>query len=206
MPVSTCSRARYAVVVLSSTFATVATVARAEEPDEPPPLSTTSARPKEQPPRTADAEEGRVAVSAGGATGKFVGLPYRSLLLDVGVRAPRRFVRWTSDAEIELGRTERGLSLYRGAVAGGIESPGRARVGIGARLSYTMVLRASVASPLGSALLGDIGGFGLGLQASVAVDIVRMKRWAIGLSARASGDVYDGGTALRLGALIDVSF
>jgi len=153
-----------------------------------------------------DADPPRIVLGAGAATGRFVGLPYRALLLDIGARLPRRYVRWTSDAELEIGQTERGLSLYRGGVDAGIENAGRVRIGIGARLSYAMVLRATRSDPFASALVGDIGGFGLGAQACFSVDIVRTKAWVLGLAARASGDVYNGGTAARLGGLVDASF
>jgi hypothetical protein len=158
--------------------------------------------------RAAPAKRGapQAAFGIGATTGEFVGLPYRALLFDGGVRVERRYMRWIADAELELGRTERGLSLYRGASVGGLENAGRLRIGVGARLSYSMVLRATRDAPFLSAVFGDIGGFGLGAQAWLAFDIVRTESLTLGVVGRGSADVYNGGTATRAGALLEVAF
>ncbi len=185
----------------------VPSVARADEPEpagtaSPPRMATS---PAEVVP-TAAPTNATPTFGIGATTGEFVGLPYRAAMLDGGVRLERRYVRWIADAELELGRTERGLSLYRGAGVGGLENAGRVRVGIGARLSYTMVMRATRDSPFISAVFGDIGGFGLGAQAWLALDIVRTDSLTVGVAGRGSADVYNGGTATRAGALLEVAF
>jgi len=145
-------------------------------------------------------------VGAGAAVGRFVGLPYRALSLEVGGSERLGAVRGAANAELELGSTEHGLSIYRGAFGAGLESAGRLRVGAGPRLSYTMVLRATKDPAFFPALFGDIGGFGIGGQAWMSVDIIQVDRVALGLSLRGSADVYDGGTSLRGCALIHVVF
>lgn len=145
-------------------------------------------------------------VGAGASVGRFVGLPYRAVSLEVGGSDRMGAVRGAAAAELELGSTEHGLSIYRGAFGVGIENAGRLRVGAGPRLSYTMVLRATKDPAFFPALFGDIGGFGIGGQAWMSVDVLQLDRLALGLSLRGSADVYDGGTSLRGSALIHVMF
>lgn len=140
------------------------------------------------------------------AMGEFVGLPYRAVIVHGALALARERSRWAADIDLELGRTERGLSLYRSGVGAGLESPGRLRAGVGARLSYTMVLRTTKSKPFMNALLGDIGGVGIGAQAWLAVDVVKADAFSVGVSLRGVADLYNGGTALRAGALVEASF
>ena len=201
---STCPRreraGRKAGFIGAFVLSTLPALAHANE------LAPEGVAPAESAARPPPAKGVTAALGVGATTGTFFELPYRAVLLDGGVRLERRYVRWVADAELEIGRTERGLSLYRGAVTGGVENAGRLRIGAGPRVSYTMVLRATRDSPFVPALFGDIGGFGLGAHAWLALDIVRADELTVVLAGRGSADVYDGGYALRGAALLEVGF
>lgn len=205
---------RLAAVFALTVFCVIPAVASADESatteDHPavPPTPPADGIKEDKPVAPPSREKVNVnaVVALGAATGKFFGLTYRSVVLDGGVRVELGPVGLVAGGDAEVGRTEGGLPIYRLAMAGGLENAGRFRVGVGPRLSYTMVERATRDSSFMRALFGDIGGFGLGAQGWVAADFVRSKRLSIGASIRVAEDLYDGSSARRLDATLEVAF
>lgn len=149
------------------------------------------------------------ALGVGPSMGGFFGLTYLAAALKFDVVLPgEEWIRPAILTELDIGSTEHGLRIYRTYFGGGgvfvIDS---VRIGIGARIAYTMVERITKGSAFGNALFGDIGGFGIGPVAWLSLDVVRTEDFSIGPAVKVSGDIYkNAGTGYSGTALLEARF
>jgi opacity protein-like surface antigen len=143
----------------------------------------------------------------GVVTGRFFDVPVQrvSLGFDIGSHWPSS-VTLLLGARLEPGRTENGLGAHR-LELGATAMVGRwLRAGTGVHVAYAMIVRTTESGALAQALIGNIGGFGIGTHAQAGLEIPLSATRSLSLLGRGSVEGYVGSIAWQIGPVISMRF
>lgn len=197
-------------VVLSIALAAIAISRTAAAQDNAP--ATTEAKDTTPTTTSKRVDERKVAITplVGAAFGTWLDLDVTRGVAGLELadaRPSAGFLRATGSLLLEPGETRMGLGAHRIELGAGVSTrPWWLRFGVGAHVSYAMLVRVTVDDAFIKALFGNIGAFGIGLHATLDSNIPLTESATLVLGVRATADVYDGGSGMQLGPMLGVRF